>query len=282
MGLSRTEIVGRRLDELLKVTPSRDEVALLAAIQSGSPLGLTHGTLSPLNAGAFPAAFEVDSVVRDGNRRGVVCTIINLTDRAKSEQLQDREIGHRVRNIFAITQAIVAQTLRGIDTPRETIHAINQRIGALSGVNTLMMRTRRNNVSIRDVVESAVAMHRGDPERIMAKGDGVEVNGKAALAISLALHELCTNAIRHGALSNDDGFVTITWSGEEGDGAAGMLRMAWREQSGPAVTEPTRKGLGTRLIVESLSSDVQGRSELTYLPEGARWLLEAPLSVLRD
>lgn len=280
LGLSARDVLGRSFGESFgdasAVSP------LMAAVRSGAVFHTDEIVLAMPGGKALPVACWVNPIVRDGVCRGTVCTIVDLTAYRQCDQVQHREIAHRVRNIFAIAQAIVGQTLRGIAAPREIAHILNQRLAALSGINTVMMRNRRDDLSIREVVDSAIAMHRFDPERVTSDGVDLAVGAKAALAMSLALHELCTNAAKFGALSDERGRVTLSWSVERPSRGEPTFKMKWREQFGPLVAQPTHKGVGMRLIVDSLSSDVRGRSELTFPPDGAQWTLEAPVRALAD
>jgi two-component sensor histidine kinase len=96
----------------------------------------------------------------------------------------------------------------------------------------------------------------------------------------MALHELCTNAVKYGSLSNEAGTVEISWSigGSEG---AESLRLEWIERGGPPVRAPAKRGFGSRMIERALASELRGKVELQFLPEGLRCLVEAPLPDVR-
>jgi two-component sensor histidine kinase len=120
-------------------------------------------------------------------------------------------------------------------------------------------------VSLGDVVERAVAPFRAANERIAAAGPPARLQPKQALAISMALHELGTNALKYGALSNEAGHVRIAWTTSPDDDA---IELVWREQGGPPVQPPRRKGFGSRLLEQNLARELDGTTTLDYRPNG--------------
>jgi two-component sensor histidine kinase len=119
-------------------------------------------------------------------------------------------------------------------------------------------------------------VHRSDPSRIHASGPKIDLGGKAALGITLALHELCTNASKYGALSNESGSIAIDWS-ITGGAADARFRMRWKESGGPPVSPPSQSGFGSRLIAHSVGLDLKGETKLSFEPDGVAWELRAPL-----
>jgi len=130
------------------------------------------------------------------------------------------------------------------------------------------------------IVEGATQSH-NDHGRIHFGGPDIRLGPKAALALSLALHELCTNAAKYGALSTDTGQVGITWH-VAGDGDDALFRFRWQESGGPPVKAPDRKGFGSRLIERSLAGSFGGQAGIRYDPAGVVWSIETPLSVLQE
>jgi two-component sensor histidine kinase len=101
------------------------------------------------------------------------------------------------------------------------------------------------------------------------------------LSLSLVFHELESNALKYGALSNDTGGVEVSWHVEEKDGAC-CLKLQWREQGGPPVAPPSRQGFGSRLISKAIGRRFNGKSEAEFAPEGLRWRLSASLEALAN
>jgi two-component sensor histidine kinase len=108
-------------------------------------------------------------------------------------------------------------------------------------------------------------------------GPNIRLAPRKALALVLALHELATNAVKYGALSNDEGRVILNWNIVE-DAEADRLMLRWEELGGPTVTPPTRRGFGTRMIERALAAEFGGSAEIDYRPRGVVFTVEAPLS----
>ncbi|TAL03093.1 MAG: PAS domain S-box protein [Rhodospirillaceae bacterium] len=288
-GRTRTDVLGRELHDFILTADldgarsTKKNSPIYESIRHGTPTHVTEESFLRQDGTSFPAACWIRPVVVDGKVRGSICTIIPLTEKRGDEQqgLHHRELSHRVKNMFAIAQAIVGQTLRSISAPREVVHTINQRLAALSNANTVLMRAQSGNASIIDVAEAAIAAHRSGAGRIQISGPDIVLGSKAALAITLALHELCTNATKYGALSVDAGTVLIEWTVVDG-ATEKSFRMYWKEQDGPPVSPPIHKGFGSRLIVDNVGSDLRGRGELIFDSRGVRWTLEAPFAALTE
>ena len=125
------------------------------------------------------------------------------------------------------------------------------------------------------MIESALDIHRDRPDRFVLDGPAVMVGSRAALSLSLMLHELATNAAKYGALSNADGRVTISWD-IDGDGDDAPVTLRWIEAGGPAVVAPKRAGFGTRLIGRGLAGSFDGKVDLSYPPSGVVCTIAAP------
>jgi PAS domain S-box-containing protein len=284
------DLIGRDFHEVVRHSSSdgiahpKEERPVFKVIQSGTHAHIIDEMVFRVDGTRFPAEYWIRPIVRDGEIQGAVCTLIDLTERKQAESRQEllnRELAHRVKNTLAMVQAIVDQTLRTSATPRGAMSSINQRLVALGNAHNVLMRTYWGNASIMDIVEGAIALHRSEDQRIRVGGPRLDVGSKAALAITLALHELCTNAAKYGALSREGGTVSIEWL-LAGGAADATFRMSWKEQGGPPVTPPTRKGFGSRLVGQLIGSDLRGTAKLTFDPQGLQWTLEAPLTGLRQ
>lgn len=206
---------------------------------------------------------------------------LDVTERKEAEARQAllmQELAHRVKNSLAMVQAIASQTLRNaasLDEARETFGA---RLAALSRAHDLLVGGDWANASLARIVESVIGIQ-GEPERFATSGPEVALGPKAALGLTLILHELATNAVKYGALSTAAGRVTLGWRIHEIEGET-QFRLRWQESGGPPVQPPTRRGFGSRLIERSLSP--RCLTETAYLPGGLLFTLDAPLVTLRD
>ena len=116
-----------------------------------------------------------------------------------------------------------------------------------------------------------------DRDRFTVEGPNVQVGPKCAVAFSMALHELATNAIKYGALSADSGHVEIAWSADDD-----RFRLQWSESGGPAVRQPSRTGFGSRMIERALALQLSGKATIDYPPAGLVCTIDAPLAAMRD
>jgi PAS domain S-box-containing protein len=218
------------------------------------------------------ARFMLDA---EGKPRRVVGTNIDITDRKSAESHQRlliNELNHRVKNTLAIVQALARQSLRTPGVDRAAVENFEGRLGALASAHDVLTRQNWESVAVGGVVAEALAPHHDG--RLTAEGPAVDLTPKAAVALALAMHELATNAVKHGALSAPAGRVEVRWAVEDG-----RLRLSWREQGGPPVSPPARRGFGVRLLERGLSDELRGRVRLDFRPEGLVCEVDAPLSV---
>jgi PAS domain S-box-containing protein len=213
-----------------------------------------------------------------GDARFFTGMMRDITERVRAEEMQRlmvNELNHRVKNTLAAVQAVAGQTLRNAEGLEGARGALNARLLALAGAHDILTRESWEGAELADIVESAVSAH-GQAERFGVAGPPVRLSPKASLALSMALHELCTNAAKYGALSVEAGRVKIAWSRD-----GGRLSMTWREIGGPRVTRPTRRGFGSRML-EGLARDLEGTASLDFAPSGLICAIEAPLPADRS
>jgi two-component sensor histidine kinase len=178
------------------------------------------------------------------------------------------ELNHRVKNTLATVQSIAAQSLRhGADVAsvRETFEA---RLIALSQAHNLLTRDNWRGANLAELLDTELMPYGGARgERVTLAGERVWLQPNTAVALGMAFHELATNAVKYGALSNEDGRVHVTWTLGSGPGAR-QLRIVWREIGGPPVEKPQRRGFGSRVIVGGLAHQLDGMVDLDFAPTG--------------
>ena len=214
----------------------------------------------------------------------IVQHFVSLVDTTKHQRARENaamlidELNHRVKNTLATVQSIVTQAVRNSSDPVTVQESIETRIAALSRSHDLLGREKWDGAGLRDLVREALApfsVTEGQAERFAIKGENVRLSPKATLALGIALNELATNAVKYGALSNEAGTISIKWTlGQKADGR--RLWLHWREQGGPPVTPPTRKGFGSRVIEQGLAHELEGKVELDYLPGGIVCTIDVP------
>jgi PAS domain S-box-containing protein len=219
-------------------------------------------------------------VIRDHDGRPVrvIGVTYDISDRKAAEEQQRllmQELAHRVKNTFAMIQAIATQTLRNAGSLEEARQTFGARLVALAGAHDHLIRGNWTSMSIRAVVADALQPHDdGLPGRFTIEGPDLDLGAQAALGLALALHELCTNAAKYGALSVPEGRVAIAWSLR--GGADARFRFRWTEGGGPAVAAPSRSGFGSRLIRRGLAASFGGEVHVAFRDSGLSVELDAP------
>jgi PAS domain S-box-containing protein len=200
-------------------------------------------------------------------------TDVRIAD--ERQRLLINELNHRVKNTLSTVQSVVAQTLRSAETPGQAREDIEDRLIALSRAHNVLTRENWESADLRDIVDQAIEPYRGG-DRFRTEGPNVRLQPQMALALAMALHELATNAVKYGALSNTAGRVNIAWRIEPG--LPPRLHLVWRETGGPPVQPPSRRGFGSRLIERSLAQDLVGEAVINFAPDGVTCTVDAPLA----
>jgi PAS domain S-box-containing protein len=202
----------------------------------------------------------------------------DIHDRKLAEERQRlliNELNHRVKNTLATVQAIAFQTLKGDISLDEARARFEARLLALSQAHNMLTEQNWEGAPLHRVVAEATE-HLAGGGRMSIEGADLWLAPRAALALSLALHELSTNAAKYGALCSDKGRVSVNWT-VEGD----RLRLVWKEQDGPVVEPPAGRGFGSRLIERGLAADLGGSAALNFEPDGVRCTIEASLEAVQ-
>lgn len=201
----------------------------------------------------------------------------SLRAEADHKQLLINELNHRVKNTMAIVQSLSAQTLRA-DRPTAAARAdFDGRLMALASAHVLMTEAEWRSAPLRELVERTIQpFAQGDGAvRFRLGGPDATLPPKSAVAFALAVHELCTNAAKYGALAAEQGLVSIDWSfAETPEGQ--RLRFTWRESGGPTVVVPSTRGFGARLLERGLAAELRGAVTLDFPPEGLVCEIDAP------
>jgi two-component sensor histidine kinase len=211
-----------------------------------------------------------------GALRGAVT---QLQARDRQQRLLVAELQHRVKNTLAIVQAIAQQTIRATSEPAQIKADLTDRLVALGQAYNLVVDASGENVALAALARSALQPFAQDPasggqvSRIAIDGPPAEIPADLAISIALCLHELATNALKHGALSQPSGRVTLTWA-FDGNAREPRVRLAWREHDGPRVTPPTRGGFGSRLLKHGLGGGARPVVSHDFAPDGVTWTVD--------
>ena len=216
-----------------------------------------------------------------GGLNGALLAIVDIDQEkraAEHQRLLINELNHRVKNTLATVQSISAQTLRNAETTADAREAVEMRLLALSRAHDVLTRENWEGASLSEVVAQAVEPYRTPgQDRLHAMGPDVRLPPRMALALSMALQELATNAVKYGALSNATGKVHITWTVQNG-AFPPRLALCWAEKEGPRVEAPRRRGFGSRLIERSLAQDLGGTVQIDFAPHGVVCMVDAPIA----
>jgi two-component sensor histidine kinase len=223
------------------------------------------------------------SPIRDeyGKIVGLLDTVIETTRQVELHQRQkllSTELGHRLKNILTVVQAVAAQTLRQSTDLKSAGEALAFRLAAFGRAADVLTASQWEVADLSALIEAAFAMHQGLRDRYRASGPPVRFRSEVALGLTLAFHELATNATKYGALSNDGGVIEIGWTLDESEPDDPQFGFVWKERGGPAVTPPTRRGFGSLMIERSLRGYLRGDVAIHYQPDGLLFEINAPLA----
>jgi PAS domain S-box-containing protein len=256
---------------------ARERTARMTA--PGARAGLAELTYRRLDGRPVPVEADAAAVLI-GGRLAVQVAFRDIAERKAAQERQGlllQELSHRVKNTLAVVQGIAAQSLAGGRPAAEARDVFLKRLRALANAHTLLTASEWRGASLAALVAAELEPYGGRAE--VAGGD-VTLSPKEALTLSLVLHELATNAAKHGALSAPEGRVEVGWE-VEGEAPARILRLRWRERGGPPVpAPPARRGFGRALVEQAVAYDLKGRGRLDFRPEGVAYELEAELGAV--
>jgi len=210
-----------------------------------------------------------------------------VSERRRQEEHVDfvlHELSHRSKNLLSIVQSMANQVARRTHNFDDFFAGFSRRLRALAEIHDVLVAGDWRGADLRELVRTQlVPFHDGSAKSIAANGPELRLTPKAAEQIGLALHELGTNAAKHGALSAAQGSVKIGWTIEKADTREERVRFTWEETGGPSVIKPPREGFGSLVITKIVPASLQGFASLDFNRDGVKWLLVVPsASVLVD
>jgi PAS domain S-box-containing protein len=218
------------------------------------------------------AAASLDEAGRVVRINGVT---IDITDRKEADERQvllAREVDHRARNALAVIQSIIRLTRA--KSVEEYVQAIEGRIKALARAHTLLSDSRWRGADLATLVGEELAPYRAG-DKIQYSGPDISLQPATAQGLALALHELATNAAKHGALSSPSGKVSLEWVLD-----SDALILRWSEEDGPRISEPSSRSFGLKVIVASIEQQLGGKAAFEWNPEGLRCAFAIPRTEL--
>ncbi len=277
LGYPREQLVGKQLYEIGLL---KDEVASRDMFEKLTQTHQVRYEDLPLKArNGQIREVEVVANLYDENGQSVIqCNIRDITERKRVEEhnkLLMFEVNHRAKNLLSVVLSVAQHTARdGI--PATFVARLSERIQGLAASQDLLVKNQWHGVELIDLVEAQLA-HFKDliGTRVLIDGPPMRLAPATAQGIGMALHELATNAGKYGALSNDTGYVRVSW--QVSPLATPTFSMSWLEESGPLVLPPTHKGFGQTVTGRMVEAAVNGKTEISYFKSGLSWRLHAPL-----
>lgn len=218
---------------------------------------------------------EVTGIFIEGN---------DVTDHVNTEQRQAlliRELHHRVRNTLATVQGLLTTTAHTAANFEEFQEAFSGRIASLANTHAVMTEQLHQSVSFHQLLTQELGPYSDEQGlRIRLSGPSVDLPSQIAVPLGMAVHELTTNAVRHGALAREEGRIEVGWSLIDREGVRSLL-CEWNEFSGPRVTPPSRDGFGSMLLKRVLSQQIRADVKVEFAPEGLRLRMAVPLQSAR-
>jgi two-component sensor histidine kinase len=183
------------------------------------------------------------------------------------------ELHHRMKNMLAMVTSIVRQSMRSAGSMEDAERAIAARLMAMGKAHDLLLEIDWKSAELTDVIKGAILQHNTDTRRIRLNGPEIRIASTAVLPLTLMLNELCTNAAKYGALSNDDGHVALSW---DRDPIEKRTVFKWLESKGPPVLPAKSRSFGSRLIEEALPRQLGGKGRLVFSPLGVEFNFIVP------
>jgi PAS domain S-box-containing protein len=279
-GYGREEMIGQGI-EMLVPDRYRGSHPVFRRTYNSRPLARPMGAGRDLyarrkNGSEVPVEIGL-SPIRTSEGLMALASVVDISERKRSEtqrELLMAELNHRVKNTLAVVQGIAHQTFRG--TQATDAHAAFEgRLMALAAAHNILTQTSWEHASLDQLVSDSLQSRSTFANRVSTTGPAILLRPNQALSIALALHELLTNAVKYGALSNDAGKISVEWC--RTDKPKPRLKLVWSELGGPPVSSPAGRGFGSRLIERGLAVDLDAEVAMDFRPQGLVCRIDAPL-----
>jgi PAS domain S-box-containing protein len=265
-GYTADEVIGKPVTILIPREREDEEPKILESIRQGKRID-RYETVRRRKDGTLLDISLTVSPIRDANGKiaGASKIAHDITEQKQVREQQKlivTEIKHRVRNTLATVQAIATQTWRSASAEEKS--AFSARLRALADAHDLLALESWGRASLHDVVSRALQpFNEKHRERFRVDGPPMRLEANKSLLLTMTLHELATNAVKYGALSNGKGRIDIGWTLPEAD----RLQLVWRESGGPPVVPPQKRGFGSLLIERAFEAE-QGGTHIEFDPAG--------------
>ena len=274
-GYDADEVIGMPVTILMPPDRLNEELGILARIRAGERIDhyetvrrRKDGTLVDISLTVSPIRNEQGKIIGASK---IARDITNRKKLEKERELLMAELSHRVKNTLAIVLSIERLTFSGGQDSNAN-RAFRARIQALAHAHGRLAETQWMGVALQHLIEDELTPYRqSETPNIYLSGPPVTLSSHCALNMALAIHELATNAAKHGALSSPEGQLIVAWE-RKTDGVV----LEWREQGGSPVSPPTRKGFGRLLMEQALHQELGSDVFMDFRPEGLRCTILIP------
>ena len=285
-GYTAEETIGRSVTMLIPLERQDEEPAILARIRRGERIE-HYETIRRRKDGSLIEISLTVSPVKDGNGRVVGASKIarDITERRRAEERQAmllREMSHRVKNLFALSGAVITLSTRTAKSPEDLAEQVRNRLGSLARAHELTLPDLKHEQAVTPTTLQALLRTVVSPyeeqsrDRVTAVGPEVTISGHAVTSLALLLHELATNAAKYGALSTPAGSLAVEWAIEDG-----TLSLTWAERGGPSAGGGVgAEGFGTWLVDSTIKRQLQGRISRRWDTDGLTIEMSMPLDRL--
>jgi len=277
-GYDASEMIGQPILRIIPPELHGEEKEILAKLQRGERIE-HYETVRVAKDGRRVDVSLTVSPLRDRSGKVVGASKVgrDITDRKRAEKLQrvlTDELAHRVKNTLATVQAIANQSLVRAKSPTDFVSSFTGRVQALAKAHTLLTRSKMQGADVMELVSEQVLIGAPNDNRISCSGPLLVLDAQAAVHLALVLHELATNARKHGALSVPTGRLSVTWQVRTNGGCS--LLLSWRESNGPKVSAPSAHGFGRTLIEQTVRAH-GGEASVDYRTDGLTCEIKLPL-----
>ena len=270
-GYTAADVIGKSITVVIPTDRHNEEPEILERIKRGERVD-HYETIRLRKDGTLVDISLSVSPIKDASGNVVGASRIgrDITERKQAQKRQElltQEIHHRTKNIFSVVQAVVSRSFADKRTVKEAEQAVLSRLHSLAQTHVMLIDKDWQGAEMAEVVLREMSPYAG---RCTMEGPTIVLNAKAAQNFALAVHELATNAVKYGALSNQFGRVHISWSVRKPNGHY-QFQFQWQEHGGPRVSPPSRKGFGSTVLEQVMSEYFETPPQIEFAADGIRY-----------
>jgi PAS domain S-box-containing protein len=279
-GFTAEEVIGKPVTVVIPADRHNEEPEILERIRRGEQVD-HYETVRQRKDGTLIDVSLTVSPIKDASGKVVGASKIgrDITDRKLAQERQElltQEIHHRTKNIFSVVQAVVSRSFADKRTVKEAEEAVLSRLHSLAQTHVMLIDKDWQGADMAEVVRREMSPYAG---RCTMEGPTIVLNVKAAQNFALAVHELATNAVKYGALSNQFGRVHISWSVGKPNGQHQFM-FRWQEEGGPQVGTPSRRGFGSTVLEHVMAEYFETPPQMEFAADGVRYEVVGSLEAI--